>query len=540
MAGLMGSAVFWAFTVVYMAVVLFLGYLGYKRTKASEDFMLAGRKIHPWVIGISYGATFISTSAIVGFGGTAAVYGTGLIWLAFLNIAVGVLLAFIVFGKPTRALGEKLRAATFPDLLGKRFNSSFMQYSAAILILLIMPMYAAAVMIGGSRFMEAALGIDYTLALTVFVIFTSAYVIFGGLKAVMYTDAMQGVIMVMGMAILLLLTFSLLGGPTQAFNDLAALPSEMPSEMIDGLVSKGFTGWLSMPEVGSEFWLVLITTIIMGVGLGVLAQPQLVVRFMTADDNKALNRAIPLGGLFILITTGVAYTVGPLTNLYFWNTQGKTALAAMPNANSDLIIPTFINEAMPELFVVVFMLVLLSAAMSTLSAILHTMGTTAGFDLWRHFQRWRTGSKKLSPPSLRANRVGTLFMLIVSFGFALLMDESIIMRATAMFMGLCAAAFMPAFVHALFSKRISTKAAKASLVVGALAWFGWTAFVHIKESSVLGISQFLFGRPALLGMPWQVVDPLIIALPLSILALVVVWYADGESRLAKTKDAEPA
>ena len=131
-------------------------------------------------------------------------------------------------------------------------------------------------------------------------------------------------------------------------------------------------------------------------------------------------------------------------------------------------------------------------------------------------------------------------MLIVSFGFALLMDESIIMRATAMFMGLCAAAFMPAFVHALFSKRISTKAAKASLVVGALAWFGWTAFVHIKESSVLGISQFLFGRPALLGMPWQVVDPLIIALPLSILALVVVWYADGESRLAKTKDAEPA
>jgi len=73
-----------------------------------------------------------------------------------------------------------------------------------------------------------------------------------------------------------------------------------------------------------------------------------------------------------------------------------------------------------------------------------------------------------------------------------------------------------------------------------LAWFGWTAFVHIKESSVLGISQFLFGRPALLGMPWQVVDPLIIALPLSILALVVVWYADGECRLAKTKDAEPA
>ncbi len=539
MAGLMGSTMFWAFTAVYMTAVIYLGYLGYKRTKASEDFMLAGRKVHPWVIGISYGATFISTSAIVGFGGTSAVYGAGLIWLAFLNIAVGVLLAFTVFGKPTRALGQKLRAATFPDLLGKRFDSPFMQYSTAILILLIMPLYAAAVMIGGSRFMEEALQIDYAVALIIFAVFTSAYVIFGGLKAVMYTDAMQGVIMILGMAVLLFLTLSLLGGPVQAFNDLAALPSKVPSDMIEGMVGKGFTGWMSMPELGSEFWLVLVTTIIMGVGLGVLAQPQLVVRFMTADDNKALNRAIPVGGLFILITTGAAYTVGPLTNLYFWNTEGKTSLAAMANGNSDLIMPTFINQAMPELFVVIFMLVLLSAAMSTLSAILHTLGTTAGFDLWRHFKKWASGSEKLGMPSLKANRAGTLFMLVLSFGYALAMDESVIMRATAMFMGLCAAAFMPAFVHALFSKRPSTKAAKASLVVGAASWFVWTAFVHVKESSVLGISQFLFGQPALLGMPWQAVDPMIIALPLSIAALAIAWLMDADTRTAGA-DADAA
>jgi SSS family solute:Na+ symporter len=540
MAGLMGSPMFWAFTAIYMVLVFYLGYLGYKRTKASEDFMLAGRKIHPWVIGISYGATFISTSAIVGFGGTAAVYGTGLIWLAFLNIAVGVLLAFIVFGKPTRALGQKLRAATFPDLLGKRFGSPFMQYATAFLILVVMPLYAAAVMIGGSRFMEAALGIDYSIALTVFAIFTSAYVIFGGLKAVMYTDAMQGIIMILGMATLMLLTFSLLGGPVQAFSDLTALPSQMPAEMLEGMASRGFVGWTSMPEVGSEFWMVLVTTIIMGVGLGVLAQPQLVVRFMTADDAKALNRAIPLGGLFILITTGAAYTVGPLTNLYFWRTKGTTALGAMPNANSDLIMPTFINQAMPELFVVVFMLVLLSAAMSTLSAILHTMGTTAGYDLWRYVRKWREGTKTLSPPSLKANRVGTLFMLVLSFGFALSMDESIIMRATAMFMGLCGAAFMPAFVHALFSKRLSAKAAKASVVAGAVSWFAWTAFVHVKESSVLGISQFLFGRPALLDMPWQVVDPMIVALPLSAIVLATVWWADKDSRTTEMAEADPA
>jgi len=298
---MINSPLFWALTTVYLIVIFYLGYLGYKRTKASEDFMLAGRKVHPWIIGLSYGATFISTSAIVGFGGVSAIYGTGLIWLTMMNIAVGVLLAFIVFGKRTRALGQRLGAVTFPDLLGKRFKSSFMQYSSAILILLSMPLYAAAVMIGGSRFMEAALGIDFLVALIIFAVFTSIYVIFGGLKAVMYTDAVQGAIMLLGMAILLLLTFSLLGGPTAAFTDLAALPSEVPPDMIGGMISKGFTGWTSMPEIGSEYWLVLVTTIIMGVGIGVLAQPQLVVRFMTAKDNKALSRAIPVGGLFIFI-----------------------------------------------------------------------------------------------------------------------------------------------------------------------------------------------------------------------------------------------
>jgi len=516
------SATLWAFTIVYMAVVLFLGYLGYKRTKASEDFMLAGRKVHPWIIGLSYGATFISTSAIVGFGGVAAIYGTGLIWLTMMNIAVGVLLAFIVFGKRTRTLGQSLKAKTFPDLLGKRFSSPFMQYATAAIILLSMPLYAAAVMIGGSRFMEATLGIDFMVALLVFAAFTSVYVVYGGLKAVMYTDAMQGIIMIVGMAALLLLTLVLLGGPTQAFTDLGALPSQVPPGMIEGMVSKGFTGWISMPELGSEYWLVLVTTIIMGVGIGVLAQPQLVVRFMTAGDNKALSRAIPVGGLFILITTGVAYTVGPLTNLYFWNTEGKISVAAV-GGNADLIMPTYISQAMPELFAVVFMLVLLSAAMSTLSAILHTMGTTAGFDLWGHLHNRRTGSKEPLVASLKANRVGTVVMLFASFGVAMVLDESVIARATAMFMGLCAAAFMPVFVHGLFSKQPSARAAKASLTVGAVSWFLWTAFVHLKESSVLGLSQLLFGRPAVLGMPWQVVDPLIVALPLSTATLVVVW-----------------
>ena len=512
---------FWAFAAIYIAVTLVLGYLGYKKTKASEDFMLAGRKVHPWIIGLSYGATFISTSAIVGFGGISAQYGMGLIWLAMLNIAVGVLLAFAVFGKRTRVLGKQLKAVTFPDLMGKRYKSSFMQYASALIILVSMPLYAAAVLIGGSRFVETTLAVDYNLALLAFALITAGYVVFGGLIAVMYTDAMQGIIMLVGMVVLLFLTFMLLGDPTTAFTKLSNLSPQIPG----ALSSKGMFSWTALPDLGSEIWYVLVTTIILGVGIGVLAQPQLVVRFMTAKDNKALNRAVPIGGLFILLTTGIVYTVGPLTNVYFFETMGMTSIAAA-NGNVDAIMPLFINEAMPDLFVIIFMLVLLAAAMSTMSAVFHTMGTTAGFDLWSHIKKARSKAAEISPPSLRANKVGTLIMIVLSIGLAFIMPGSIIARATSMFMGLCACAFLPAFIHGLFSKSPSTLAAKLSMGLGTVSWFLWVAFVHVKESSALGISKFLTGQDAVLGMPWQVIDPLVIALPISVVALAVGWALD--------------
>jgi SSS family solute:Na+ symporter len=512
------TTTFWIFTSAYVALTLFLGYLGYKKTKASEDFMLAGRQAHPWIIGLSYGATFISTSAIIGFGGIAALYGTGLIWLAFLNIAVGILIAFVVFGKRTRRLGKKLKAVTFPDLLGKRYKSPFMQYTAAIIILIAMPLYAAAVLIGGSRFVETTLNVDYTLALMVFAVITAIYVIYGGLIAVMYTDAMQGIIMIAGMVTLLVLTFLLLGDPTTAFTNLSNLAPEIPTS----LSSKGMTSWTAFPTFGSEIWLVVVTTIIMGVGIGVLAQPQLVVRFMTAKDEKTLSRAIPIGGLFILLTTGIVYTVGPLTNVYFFNELGLVSIEAA-KGNVDAIMPLFINSAMPDLFVVIFMLVLLAAAMSTLSAIFHAMGTTAGYDLWSYISKVGRDEEGRFRPSLRANKIGTVIMIILSVGLALIMPGSIIARATAMFMGLCACAFLPAFVHGLFSERPSALAAKLSLGLGALSWFFWTAFVHVKESSVLGISNIITGQPAILGNPWQVIDPIVIALPISVAALVAGW-----------------
>ena len=96
--------------------------------------------------------------------------------------------------------------------------------------------------------------------------------------------------------------------------------------------------------------------------------------------------------------------------------------------------------------------------------------------------------------------------------------------------------FLPLFVHGLFSKRISKLAAVCSLAVGTLVWFFWTFFVHKAESAALGICRALFGVDSLLGMPWQVVDPLIVAIPCSIAALVI-GYALDKNKFVKEEAA---
>ena len=189
--------------LIYLLMVGYVGYVAWRRTKSSEDYMVAGRQTHPYIMALSYGATFISTAAIVGFGGTAGVYGMGLLWLTFLNILVGIFIAFVFFGKRTRKMGHNLGALTFPEFLSKRFNSRFIQYFSGIVIFVAMPLYAAVVLIGMARFVETTLGLNYNIALITMAIIVAVYVIFGGIRGVMYTDALQGTIMFFGMAFLL-------------------------------------------------------------------------------------------------------------------------------------------------------------------------------------------------------------------------------------------------------------------------------------------------------------------------------------------------
>ena len=504
--------------LIYLLMVGYVGFVAWKRTKSSEDYLVAGRNTHPYIMALSYGATFISTAAIVGFGGVAANYGMGILWLVFLNILVGIFIAFVFFGKRTRKMGHNLGALTFPEFLSKRFNSKFIQYYAGAVIFVGMPLYASVVLIGMARFVESTLHLNYYFALIAMAVIVAVYVVFGGIRGVMYTDALQGTIMFFGMIILLGATYWMLGGVVDANAALSNLVNVVPHNATAQAVATGFTGWTSMPVAGSPFWWTLISSLILGVGIGALSQPQLVVRFMTVKSNRELNRAVLVGGIFIFVMTFSAYVVGSLSNVYFFQHTGQTAVQAA-GGNLDTVIPTFIAAAFPLWFAYIFMITLLSAAMSTLSAQFHVQGTALGRDIYETV----TGRKGDS--TVVVARAGIVVAVVIAVILGFILPASIIAVGTSMWFGITAAAFLSIYVGAIYWKRINREGAIAGLVAGSVASLFWILFGFKKSAEAVGISKALTGHSVIVtSMPWPTVDPIIMALPIAIVVTVIVTY----------------
>lgn len=495
----------------YIIIVTYLSYLGYRQTKSAEDYMVAGRQMSGWIMALSYASTFISTSAIVGFGGAAGVFGFTLMWLSFFNIILGIFVAFIVLGEPIRRMTTNLGTSTLASMLGERYQSKFITWFMGLMIFLLMPAYTGVVLIGGARFVEESLKINFNLALFILALIIALYVGWGGLKGIMYADAFMCGMMILGMVVLLFKTYFIVGGITAGHQALTGMANLVPEALAKG----GHLGWTAMPKWGSAIWWTVISTIVMGVGIGVLAQPQLILRFLTVPNKRALNRAVLTGGVCIFLFTGTAFMVGPLTNVYFHDTLGKISLV-VAKGNTDLIIPTFINSVMPPAYIYLFMVTLLSACITTVNGLIHVQSVAFSRDL---LSTWNVKANPLLLSRLGV-AVGTLGAIILAY----ILPISIIARATAFWFGICAAGILPVLIAAIFWKRATREAAIWSVALGyGVSIFGFV-FLHASEAVPFGICKAIFGVPTLLPYPWTHVDPLFYSIIISTAALIIISY----------------
>jgi SSS family solute:Na+ symporter len=497
---------------LFASVFIFLGYLGYKKTKTVEDYFVAGRKMGPLLIAFSYGATFISAVALIGFSGIASVYGHSILWLAFLNVFVGIFIAFVVYGLRTRKMGLSLKAMTLPELLGNRFNSVKLQQVSGLIIGIFMVAYTSAVFLAIASLFQVTFGIPYWLCVVVFTLVVGIYLIVGGLYAVMWTHAVQAIVMLVGMIILTVGIYTMLGGISPAHEAAAGLTPEMLKSIGSPAATQAPNGLTSMPPVLSQPFM-MVLTLIFGVGIGVLAQPQLITRYLTAKNEKALRLAVPIGGIFILFMTFTAFSIGPLCNVLMYQNNimyPTKEVAGVMVANPDAVVPTIINELFPAWFILIFLFAILAAAMSTAAALFHTAGASIGRDVYE-----KSMKRQLSPEkSIFITRIAT-FVIVIATLIISLNPLDVVAFMTAFFFGLMACTFLAPYTLMLYWKKTNRTGVWVGMLGGFLFTITWYILIYFKTAPKI------IGTPLIGNYMINMLDPIFIGLPLSFLLTIL-------------------
>jgi len=513
------------FISIFALVFGFFGYMGYKKTKTKEDYFVAGRKMGGFVIAFSYGATFISAVALIGFSGIASLYGHSILWLSFLNIFIGIFIAFVFFGFRTRKIGLSLNAMTLPELLGRRFNSIRLQAVSGIIIAVVMVAYTSAVFLAIASLFELSFGIPYQICVVIFTIIVALYLVAGGLYAVMWTHAVQGILMVIGMVIITLWIYLSLGGLIPAHEAAAALTTSDLTALGTPAAVLAPNGLTSMPPLFSEPFM-MILTLLFGVGIGVLAQPQLITRYLTAKNEKALRLAIPLGGVFILVMTFTAFSIGPLCNVLM--KQNGLLYPGTPDKVLPLIVST--ESLFPQWFLFLFLFAILSAAMSTASALFHTAGASIGRDVCEKGILKQCSNKQ----SILISRLATLVLIFVTL-LITLNPLDVVAFMTAFFFGLMACTFLAPYTLMLYWKKTSRQGAWIGMLGGFLFTMAWYILIYFKTA------PNIIGSSLVADYHINMLDPLFIGVPLSFMLVILfslIFKQDAEEKKLMIKSFE--
>ena len=346
------SALIISLWVGYALLLVLLTWLAKGR-----DVLLPG-KIGAVAQAFAYVATYVSAVALVGFAGLGHSMGLQIQLVTMGCVWFGCWMVYKYIAWPTRQLQEKLGATTPIEIFSKGFGSrklgSMLGAMSGILILI----YCSAVFKGGAIIMTSAINLSVDQTLWILVGLVTISVLWGGLRAVLYTEALQGLIMTVGVLLLVFSAMRHIGGPVAALNGLATLPPTPEA-------NNGFLALSSGPAGLNIIFLMMVTSV------GMWSQPQMIQRHFALKSKEQATRIIPVSMLIIAVLLGGALFVGSISRL----------LLGPEVASADQVIPSIVRLVMSNFGVQIFALALVSASLSTASALLHVACASLGRDV---------------------------------------------------------------------------------------------------------------------------------------------------------------
>ncbi len=455
------NALIW---IAYIGLFVWLA-----RKGRGHDAMHAG-KIHFGIQAFAYVATYISAVALVGFGGLAYEYGLQMLLVAAGNVWLGTWIVYRFLAWPTRICQKRLNARTPTQLLSIGHHSPLLGRFLAVLFAVFLGVYASAVIKGAALLLAQIMPVPVWILIWLVAILVGFAVFVGGLRGVLYTEAMQGFIMLIGICMLMVAVFNTVGGPMQGIELLAQLPP----------TPKANTGFVSL-ATGERGWFIISLVIV--TSIAVWAQPQMIQRHFALNASKQVQLITPLAMLVLTVLVGGAYFVASLSRIFL------PATASFAD-----VIPTLVNTLLPNFALPLFFLAIASSAPSRRPASCH-LPVTAPAEL--------SPAKKASRPMWFA---GIIFCILLSGGCAQIKGQLIALLCTTSW-SIVGATVLTAYVALVrFGKR-SSLAAWYSCSAGFLSCMAWYLLVYRSTaivSPLLGATAALI-PPFFIGFAFSLV-----------------------------------
>ncbi len=428
-------------TLVFFALMIFIGIRSKSHAKDVTGFVLGSRNVGPWLSAFAYGTSYFSAVIFVGYAGQFGWnFGLASTWIGLGNAFIGSLLAWLILGRRTRIMTNHLGSKTMPDFFGARFGSPALKIAASIITFLFLIPYTASLYNGLSRLFAMAFpGVDYAVCVIVMAVLTGTYVVIGGYMATALNDFLQGMLMLGGIVAVIAAVLNDNGGFTAAIESLAT-------------GSNG--GWQYASFFGAEPLFLLFVVLL--TSLGTWGLPQMVGKFYAIKNEDAVKKGTVISTLFAIVVAGGCYFLGGFGRLYNVDVAAE---------GFDAVIPKMLSTLSPVIIGIVIVLVL-SASMSTLSSLVLTSSSTITLDFLAPMAKKKPMTEK---KKMVLMRLFIVVFIVISAAIAIMQATNkslFIAQMMGISWGALAGAFLAPFLYSLYSKRISKCSVAVSFVWG--------------------------------------------------------------------------
>lgn len=425
-----------AVIVLYMLIVLGIGFWAMKKTKSSSDFFIAGKQLGILAVALASFSAAISGFVFVGGPGIAYSLGVGTLWLTF-PTSISFMMAWLILGKKMRLLAETRDCMTVSDAIYARYESKGASLLAALASLVGLILYLATQISAFAFILSPIFGWSFKTAVLIGMGIVLVYSVAGGMLAGVYTDVFQGSVMAVASIFVFILTLVHGGGMS---NMTATLAQNVSPDYVGpwGLVGPGMAmGWFFC------------------LSIGIVGQPHIAHKFYMIKDIKKLKwgpaiAAIAgmMGGLLWLgVGLAVRYKV----------VIGEVA----PLENADYAISVFLNNYTPKILAGIIYAGITSAVMSTADSFINLASAAVVRDIPKAF-----GKQFNSNQELKYGRIAVAVLSVLTVIICFVFGQSGVAILGAFGWGTFAAALAPALGIGLNWKRATKQAAFWSILVG--------------------------------------------------------------------------